>query len=159
MLSHQHSVIVERLPQSDPVAVAQTIVIDVDSFPSSSKTLGAHPLERVFIARVLPEARVVGFALARWQKREAYIERFAVDRARRRQGVGGSLLRGLIGEAEAEAVKALALHVSVSNPAAVALYRAEGFQVDRLQRGFYRSGLFDLEGNAYEMRLLLTPAS
>jgi ribosomal protein S18 acetylase RimI-like enzyme len=65
-------------------------------------------------------------------------------------------LQGLIGAAEAEAVNALALHVSVSNPAAVALYRAEGFQVVGLARAFYRAGLFDRDGDAYKMRLHLT---
>jgi ribosomal protein S18 acetylase RimI-like enzyme len=155
MLSHLGPVIVERLPDTDPVAVAQTIVLDVDSFPSPSPTLGVRPFERVFVARAAPEARVVGFALARWQEHEAYIERFAVDRDCRRRGVGRSLLRGLIGAAEAEDVKALALHVSVSNPAAVALYRAEGFRDRTLVRAFYRSGLFDRHGDAREMRMLL----
>lgn len=70
-------------------------------------------------------------------------------------GIGRSLLRGLISAAEAEAVKALALHVSISNRAAVALYYAEGFRADRLARAFYRSGLFDRDGDAYEMRMLL----
>jgi ribosomal protein S18 acetylase RimI-like enzyme len=155
LLSHLRPVIVEWLPRTDAVAVAQTIVLDVDSFPSPSPALGVHPFERVFIARVPPGARVVGFAVARWYEHEAYIERFAVDRDCRRQGVGRSLLRGLIGAAEAEAVKALALHVSVSNPAAVALYRAEGFRVGRLVRAFYRSGLFDPDGDAHEMRMIL----
>jgi ribosomal protein S18 acetylase RimI-like enzyme len=61
----------------------------------------------------------------------------------------------VIRAAEVEAVKALALHVSVSNPAAVALYRAAGFQVVGLMRAFYRPGLFDRHGDAHEMRLLL----
>jgi ribosomal protein S18 acetylase RimI-like enzyme len=155
MLSHPHPVIVERLPNTDAVGFAQAIVLDVASFPSPSRALGANPFERVFTARVSPDGRVVGFALARWREREAYIERFAVDRACWRQGVGRSLLRGLIGAAEAEAMKALALHVSVSNAAAVALYRAEGFRVSRLVRAFYAAGLFDRDGDAYEMRMLL----
>jgi ribosomal protein S18 acetylase RimI-like enzyme len=62
----------------------------------------------------------------------------------------------VINAAEVEAVKALALTVSVSNAAAVALYRAEGFQVVGLARAFYRAGLFDRHGDAHEMRLLLT---
>jgi ribosomal protein S18 acetylase RimI-like enzyme len=78
MLSHPRSVVVERLPHTDTVAVAQTIVID--------------PFERVFTARLPPATRVVGFALARWREHEAYIERFAVDRDYRRRGVGSSLL-------------------------------------------------------------------
>jgi ribosomal protein S18 acetylase RimI-like enzyme len=157
MISHPRSIIVERLPQTDSVAVAQTIVLDVDSFPTPTNALlDVHPFERVFVARVPPEARVVGFALARWQRYEAYIERFAVDRQCQRQGIGRSLLRSVIGAADAEAVKALALHVSVSNAAAVALYRAEGFRVGSLARAFYRSGLFDRDGDAYEMRMLLT---
>jgi ribosomal protein S18 acetylase RimI-like enzyme len=156
MLSHLPSVIVEWLPRTDLIAIAQTIVIDVDSFPTPSSTLDVNPFDRVLIARVTPERRVVGFALARWQKHGAYIERFAVDRPCRRRGVGRSLLRGLIGAAEAETVKALALHVSVSNCAAVALYRAEGFQVGGLSHAFYRPGLFDRDGDAYEMRMFLT---
>jgi ribosomal-protein-alanine N-acetyltransferase len=102
-----------------------------------------------------PETRVAGFALARWREHEAYIERFAVERDCRRRGVGSGLLRGVIGAAEAEGVKALTLHVSVSNPAAVALYRAEGFQVVGLVHAFYRAGLFDHDGDAHQMRLLL----
>jgi ribosomal protein S18 acetylase RimI-like enzyme len=152
MLSHLGPVIVERLLHTNAVAVAQTIVLDVDSFPSPSPALGAHPFERVFTARVPPEARVVGFASVRWHEHQAYIERFAVDRDCRRRGVGRSLLRGLIGAAEAEAVKALALHVSVSNSAAVALYRAEGFRIGRRVRAFYRPGLFDRDGDAHEMK-------
>ncbi len=155
MLSHLRPVVVERLPQTAAVAVAQTIVLDVGSFPSPSPMLGGHPFEHVFTARVPPESRVLGFAVVRWHEHEVYIERFAVDRDCRRQGVGRSLLRGLIGAAEAEAVKSLALHVSVSNPPAIALYRAEGFRIARRVRAFYRSGLFDRDGDACEMRLLL----
>jgi ribosomal protein S18 acetylase RimI-like enzyme len=155
VVAHHRPVLVERLPNTDPVAVAQTIVLDVGSFPSPIRALGVHPFERVFIARVPPEARVVGFALARWQRHDVYIERLAVDRDCRRQGVGRTLLRGLIGAAEAEAAKALALHVSVSNRAAVALYLAAGFRVGRLVGAFYGPGVFDRDGDAYEMRMLL----
>lgn len=155
MLSNPHPVIVERLPQSDPVAVAQAIVLDVASFPSPARALGSHPFDRVFIARAAPDARVVGFTLARWQPHQAYIERFAVDRDSRRLGVGRCLLRGLIDAAAAENLKALALHVSVSNRAAVALYHGEGFRVARLASAFYAPGLFDRDGDAHEMRMAL----
>jgi ribosomal protein S18 acetylase RimI-like enzyme len=150
-----HTLVVELLPPGDPLALAQAIVIDGDAFPAPSDALGSDPFERVFIVRMPAEARVVGFASARWHTREVYIERFAVDRDCRRQGFGRHLLQGLVAEAQRAGAKTIALHVSVANQAAVALYGAGGFLVQKRVPTFYRAGLFDAEGAAFEMRRVL----
>jgi ribosomal protein S18 acetylase RimI-like enzyme len=149
------SIVVEILPQGDPIALAQAILIDVNAFPVPSDALGSQPFERVVTARSTAEGRVVAFASARWQEREVYVERFAVDRDHRRRGFGRYFLRGLIAEAARAGAKALSLHVSVANTAAVALYRAGGLLVQKRVPAFYRAGLFDREGAAFEMRMML----
>ena len=147
--------VVEVLPPSDPVAIAQAILIDVESFPVPSDALGSHPFERVFIVRIPAEARVAGFTSTRWQTRELYVERFAVARDCRRRGFGRHLLQGLVAEAERAGARAISLHVSVANPAAIALYCDGGLLVQKRVPAFYRPGLFDRDGAAFEMRRLL----
>ncbi len=145
-------VIVLPLRASDAVALAQSIAIEVDAFPHAAEEFGlftAHA--RVSIARMPGESRVVGFAAARWGGRDVYIERLAVDRDCRRHGVGRALLHALVTDAQAAQVRGLALHVSVANREALALYRAQQFIVRRRASGFYRAGVFDPEGDAYEM--------
>jgi ribosomal-protein-alanine N-acetyltransferase len=51
-----------------------------------------------------------------------------VDRARRRAGVGGALLRAAVAWSRAAGAEELLLHVFLHNQAAIALYRKHGFE-------------------------------
>jgi len=149
--AHASIVIVEPLLSHDAVALAQSIAIEVDAFPRAAEEFGlftAHA--RVCVARMPGEARVVGFAAVR-RGSDIYIERLAVDRRYRRLGVGRALLHALVTDAQAAKVRGLALHVSVANSEAIALYRAEDFVFRRRAPGFYAAGVFDPTGDAYEM--------
>jgi ribosomal-protein-alanine N-acetyltransferase len=151
MPAHASIVIVEPLLSSDAVALAQSIAIEVDSFPSAAEEFGlftAHA--RVCVARTPVDGRVVGFAATR-RGRDVYIERLAVDRLCRRCGVGRALVRALVADAQRAKVGGLALHVSVANSEALALYRSEDFVVRRRVSGFYAAGVFDSGGDAYQM--------
>jgi ribosomal protein S18 acetylase RimI-like enzyme len=145
-------VIVEPLLSSDAIALAQSIAIEVDAFPHAAEEFGLFTaFARVLVARMPGEALVVGFAAARWRGREAYVERLAVDRRCRRRGVGRALVHALVADAQAAQATGLVLHVSVANGEALHLYRAEDFIVRRRVHSFYRAGVFDRDGDAYEM--------
>ncbi|HEV3190839.1 MAG TPA: GNAT family N-acetyltransferase [Polyangiaceae bacterium] len=152
--------IVEPLLSSDAIALAQSIAIEVDAFPHAAEEFGLFTaFARVLVARMPGEALVVGFAAARWRGREAYVERLAVDRHCRRRGVGRALLHALVTNAQAAQASGLILHVSVANSEALRLYRAEDFIVRRRVHRFYRPGVFDRDGDAYEMFLTLSSPS
>jgi ribosomal protein S18 acetylase RimI-like enzyme len=57
--------------------------------------------------------------------------------------------------ARASGLRAVGLHVSVANHAAIALYETEGFDVAGKLRGFYPPAAFGGEADALEMRLRL----
>jgi tRNA threonylcarbamoyladenosine biosynthesis protein TsaB len=67
-----------------------------------------------------------------------HLGNLAVAPEQRRRGVARALLRDLLGRARALAVESLTLEVRVSNFAAQALYRAHGFRLAGLRRGYYR---------------------
>jgi ribosomal-protein-alanine N-acetyltransferase len=56
----------------------------------------------------------------------------------RRRGVAHALLADLFAAARTRGVDRIALEVRVSNDAAQALYRAHGFGLAGLRRGYYR---------------------
>jgi [ribosomal protein S18]-alanine N-acetyltransferase len=81
---------------------------------------------------------VLGFALARAAAGEAELLTLAVEPAARRGGLGRALVSAVAGAAGALGAAALYLEVAEDNPAAFALYRAEGFAEVGRRRGYYR---------------------
>lgn len=84
-----------------------------------------------------PEAR--GFLLARVVADEAEVLTLAVDPAHRRQGIGAALLARFEVEMRARGAVTAFLEVSDRNPAARALYAAQGWQEAGRRRGYYRA--------------------
>jgi ribosomal protein S18 acetylase RimI-like enzyme len=152
-----HIVTIELLSAADVVAVAQCIALDADMFPYASATFGLRDAAaRAWLAR---DARgdgrrdVRGFVAGHVRREVLHVEGLAVDRGSRRLGIGRALVREAVEWARSEGIRAVALHVSVANPGAIALYRAEGFDVRRRLRAFYSPETYDGEGDAYEMDL------
>jgi ribosomal protein S18 acetylase RimI-like enzyme len=151
-----HTVTVERLSWADLVAVAQCIAIDADAFPYASAQFALPSASAcVWIAREARDARVLGFGAARPRSGALHIDGLAVDPASRRRSIGRTLLREVVTHAHAKGMRSVALRVSVANRAAIALYTAEGFLVERRLCGFYPATAFDGETDAYAMELLL----
>ncbi|MBQ9784066.1 MAG: ribosomal protein S18-alanine N-acetyltransferase [Clostridia bacterium] len=69
---------------------------------------------------------------------DAQITNVAVLPQYRRCGCGRAVLEALIAMARARGVEEISLEVRVSNEAAIALYRAEGFLTAGVRKGFYR---------------------
>ena len=152
--------IVEALSPGDLVAVAHCIALDADAFPYASATFGLRDASaRAWVARdVRYEAGkrpVVGFIAAHVRRATLHIEGLAVARPARRLGIGRALVRKAVERARAESIRAVALHVSVANRQATALYRAEGFAVCARLPGFYPPSAYDGEADAYQMELTL----
>jgi ribosomal-protein-alanine N-acetyltransferase len=84
------------------------------------------------------EGAIVGYALAWLGVGGGHLGNLAVVEAERRRGVAHALLADLFTAARARGVDRIALEVRVSNDPAQALYRAHGFGLAGLRRGYYR---------------------
>jgi ribosomal protein S18 acetylase RimI-like enzyme len=143
---------VERMEAGDLVAMAQCMAIDADAFPYASAQFGQRAASaRVWVVRDEPGARVAGFLAARARGAAMHVEGLAVAEAARRRGLGRALVRAAVAGAREEGLRAVGLHVSVTNPGAVALYESEGFVVTRRMREFYPPQAFGGERGALEM--------
>lgn len=87
---------------------------------------------------VLAEGK--GFILCRAVAGEAEILTLAVDPTVRRCGTGRALVEAAAGLATLVPAEALFLEVAADNAAALALYRAAGFEQVGLRRRYYASG-------------------
>lgn len=78
-----------------------------------------------------------GFILVRTAAGEAEILTLAVDPAFRRGGSGRALVEAAAHASRSQGAEALFLEVAADNTAALALYRACGFEQVGLRRGYY----------------------
>jgi ribosomal-protein-alanine N-acetyltransferase len=96
--------------------------------------------QRLVYARVAErEGTLAGYSVA-WlgDAAAATSANLAVVPEQRRRGVARVLLEDLFAEADRRRVESLTLEVRVSNFAAQGLYRAHGFRLAGLRRGYYR---------------------
>jgi tRNA threonylcarbamoyl adenosine modification protein YeaZ/ribosomal-protein-alanine acetyltransferase len=78
-----------------------------------------------------------GYQLA-WLGEEGHLGNLAVVPEQRRAGVARTLVEDLLAAARRAGTDSVTLEVRVSNFAAQALYRAQGFRLAGLRRGYYR---------------------
>lgn len=98
--------------------------------------LAAMPGAYVGVIEAEPE-RVAGFVLARVAADEAEIITICVHPAGRRRGLGHALLAFAQTRAAAAGATRLFIEVAADNAAALALYRAAGFQEAGRRRAYY----------------------
>jgi ribosomal-protein-alanine N-acetyltransferase len=135
---------IRRFALSD---LPRIVHIERISFGPDSYTLAtflAHVLRdrRGLLVAEGDEGEVVGYALVRttlgWLGgKRGGITSIAVDPARRRQGVGHSLMTGALQHLQANGVKEADLEVGVDNRAAQSLYEAFGFRHARVLPHYY----------------------
>ena len=90
-------------------------------------------------ARVAERAgRLVGYSVAWLGAGTGHLGNIAVIPGARRLGAGRALLEDLLARASEKGIESLTLEVRVSNFAAQSLYRAHGFHLAGLRRGYYR---------------------
>lgn len=94
-----------------------------------------------------------GFAMTRSVADEIELLLLATVPAHRRRGVGATLLRAVVAEAQAEGVARMHLEVRAGNEAAQ-LYLAQGFAKVGERRGYYRGRLGQLhDAHTYSREL------
>ncbi len=108
--------------------------------------------DRVCLAQGAVDGGVLcGFALSRLAGEEAEILTFAVERARRRKGVGGHILVAHLSALGRAGIRTLFLEVEEANLAALALYRRFRF-VEVGRRKAYYAKVEGARANAIVMR-------
>jgi len=90
-------------------------------------------------ARVVElDGRLAGYLVAWLERDGGHLGNLAVIPEARRHGLARRLLEDLLERARTLGVESITLEVRVSNFAAQALYRAYGFRLAGLRRGYYR---------------------
>lgn len=92
---------------------------------------------------VLPaEDNIIGsmIILLRDHIARARIYSLNVHPSYRRRGLGSSLMDSAIGFLKERGFKKISLETGINNTAALSLYEAKGFSIDRVLRGYYKSG-------------------
>jgi tRNA threonylcarbamoyladenosine biosynthesis protein TsaB len=97
--------------------------------------LGA-PAAHARVAEI--DGKLAGYAMAWMGAGSGHLGNLAVAPEYRRRGVARALLEDVLAAARAGAADDIALEVRSSNFAAQALYRAYGFRLAGLRRGYYR---------------------
>lgn len=84
------------------------------------------------------DGELAGYSMAWLGEGEGHLGNLAVVPGRRRRGIARRLVEDLLDHARAQDADPLTLEVRVSNFAAQGLYRAHGFRLAGLRRGYYR---------------------
>ncbi len=125
--------------REDDVPVAVGIEREVFSDPWPAAFFLGELRQPLVHARIAErEGRVTGYAVAWLGAGAGHLGNLAVIAGERRRGVARALLEELLATARARRVESLTLEVRVSNSAAQALYRAHGFRLAGVRRGYYR---------------------
>jgi ribosomal-protein-alanine N-acetyltransferase len=122
---------------ADAEALAGAHALSFDTPWSAADLTALLDSPGVFALAAREEQVVRGFILARAIAGEAEILTLAVEPDQRRQGLGRALLAAAEGAARAAGAETLFLEVAADNPAAIALYRAAGFESVGRRRGYY----------------------
>lgn len=89
------------------------------------------------VAVIRKDGALLGFAIMRYGDEEAHIPLFAVQAARRRNGLGSALLDWLEATAAVAGIRSIKLEARVGNSAAKAFYARHGFRETGLSPGYY----------------------
>jgi ribosomal-protein-alanine N-acetyltransferase len=118
-----------------------------------NQCVGVMAMPGVAVTLALVDDRPAGFAMTRTVLDETELLLLAVDPARRRRGIGASLLRAVRADCALAGVRALHLEVRDGNPA-VALYTGQGFTKVGERRGYYKGpGGRDFDAHTYMMKI------
>jgi len=126
--------------------VAALVALEQDSFGSAAWSHGlvrdelAKQPETRFVLIAEDEGGLVGYGVLLMVADTADVQRVAVAPGRRRSGIGGELIAGLLGEASRRGCITALLEVDADNAAGQALYRAAGFSIIHRRDGYYGPG-------------------
>lgn len=150
------SLVVDRMRVGD---LDEVLAIERVSFSMPwSRGAFVYEIEQNRVARcwVMRDTdRVVGYVCLWEVADELHITNIAVDPVHRRQGIGRTLLGGILEDARERRLRLVVLEVRPSNREAVTLYESFGFRVVGRRRGYY----YDTGEDALVMEALLAAAT
>jgi ribosomal protein S18 acetylase RimI-like enzyme len=103
------------------------------------EALDATPLSRFRVATV--EGRVVGYSVAGCSEAQGYLQRVAVDAARRRKGLGRALVVDGLRWMRRRGVGRAVVNTQLGNEAALKLYLSLGFRLEATELAVLRRRL------------------
>lgn len=138
-----------RAAAAEPMVLRPLVAADIAEIAELERAIFSDPWPPSFFrgelasagmhARVAErEGRIAGYSLAWLGSGVGHLGNLAVVPAQRRRGVARALLDDLFAEAVRHGVREITLEVRAANEAAQALYRANGFVLSGLRRGYYR---------------------
>jgi ribosomal-protein-alanine N-acetyltransferase len=120
---------------------------DLDAVLRIEREVHAHPwtlgnfsdaLRSQYQCKVFESTGVMmGYAVMMLAVDEAELLDIAIDKGHQRKGIGRKLLDAILSLARHENMRRMVLEVRASNQAAIALYRASGFEQIGLRRDYY----------------------
>jgi len=138
-----------RVNAAEPTQIRELRTTDLGEVAAVEREVFSDPWPESFFARELGtpliyariaerEGRLAGYSVAWLGHGTGHLGNLAVVPGMRRRGVARALLEDLMARARAIGVEDITLEVRVSNFAAQWLYRAHGFRLAGLRRGYYR---------------------
>jgi len=138
-----------RASAAEPTAIRPLTREDVAAVAAIELLVFSDPWPEAFFHGELSQAgvyatlaerggRLAGYLLAWLSEESGHIGNLAVAPGERRRGVARKLIEDLLDRAGPLGIKRLSLEVRVSNFAAQTLYRAYGFRLAGIRRGYYR---------------------
>ncbi|MBN1547072.1 MAG: ribosomal protein S18-alanine N-acetyltransferase, partial [Syntrophaceae bacterium] len=134
--------------------------IEKEAFPTPwSRSLFQQEIDLAFsrhyvLTRIDPEGKkeIIGYIVFWIIHDEAQLQRIAVKKSARVQGIGSLLLEEMIRICGLEAVRSGSLEVRSGNVAAQMLYRKFGFKVIGIRKGYYTDTLEDALVMGFEIK-------
>lgn len=121
--------------------LASVLAIERESFRSPwTEHVFRTELDRPEVSEwyvAIEDGAVIGYAGLLQVGTEGHVTNLAVERGRRRRGIGAALLARLIEAARRRGIRSLALEVRPSNEVAIALYEKFGFHMVGRRKRYY----------------------
>lgn len=117
----------------------ENAAFDADAWPRRDFWDIARSEEAVFLVAEAAD-EIAGYCIGVAMADEGYIASIAVGGAHQRKGLGRMLMQALIDALREQGAEAIALHVRISNAAAISLYRAFGFEIRQEIDSYYMDG-------------------
>jgi ribosomal-protein-alanine N-acetyltransferase len=89
------------------------------------------------------DLHIVGFAVMRQVDEDGELLQIAVNKTKRRSGIGDLLINAVLKQAKERAYNSVFLEVRINNNTAINLYKKHGFNIIRTRKNYYNEPIED----------------
>ncbi len=130
-------ILIRKMQLSDSKAVSELEKIIFSQPWSEQGFLDALSMEQTIFLVAEEQGKICGYIGMYQSLDEGEITNVAVAPEKRGMGIGGSLIRAMLEEADRQGAVQVILEVRVSNQPAIHLYEKYGFKHCGVRKGFY----------------------